>query len=103
MQAQNPQNQAAELQRLRQRAEDYNERRQRALVEAQAAEAALQEARREAEERFGTSDLAQLKQLLAQTQASNAERLRAFAAELEAQEKALGEVEAALRSTRSGT
>lgn len=94
------QNQAQELQRLRQRADELNDRRQRALVEAQAAEAALQEARREAEERFGTSDLAQLKALLEKTQAANAERLRAFAAELDAQEKALAAVEAALRSTR---
>lgn len=72
------------------------DRRQRVQVELEAAARQLEEAQDEAEREFGTRDLEALRELYAQREKENEQKVQEFVANLDELETALNEVEGQL-------
>ncbi len=87
---------AQRLEEAKARHRQMIERRAKAQADFEAAERQLKEAREEAEQEFGTGDLAALRKLYADRERANEQAVELFVSELNERESALREAEAAL-------
>lgn len=85
-----------QLEQSKQRLESVKVRRQRAQVQLEAGRQQLAEAQREAQELYGTSDLGELKKILAKQEADNTAALGEFQKAVADFEGFIGRIEEAL-------
>ena len=85
-----------QLEQSKQRLESLKTRRQRAQVQLEAGRQQLAEAQREAQELYGTSDLGELKKILAKQEADNTSALGEFQKAVTEFEGFIGRIEEAL-------
>lgn len=85
-----------QLEQSKQRLESLKVRRQRAQVQLEAGRQQLAEAQREAQSLYGTSDLGELKKILAKQEADNASALSEFLKAVTEFEGFIGRIEEAL-------
>ena len=87
---------AQRLEEARSRHRQMIERRAKAQADFEAAKRQLKEAREEAEQEFGTGDLASLRKLYADRERENEQAVDKFVRELDEREMALRQAETAL-------